>query len=440
MKKKVKLVRGKLFDFKEAANPFNLSENPRYIEDGLLVIEDGKILASGDYRLLIKTLPADLPVEDFSGCFILPGFVDAHVHSVQTKAIASDGGELLDWLQNHIFANERQFENAGYAYEHTRFFFRQLLKNGTTTAAIFPSVHPVSAEAVFEIASDLKMCIIAGKTMMDRNAPDYLLESPQNAYDNSKALIEKWHQKGRLHYAVTPRFALTSSPEAFPMASSLLKEFDHLYLQTHISENETEIAVVKGISPVNHNYLNVYDSFGLLTDRTLLGHGIYLSEEELERIAEVGSTIVHCPSSNLFLGSGLFDFEKVIINKINLAVGSDVGAGTSFSMLSNLREAYKIAALRKRKLHPFQAFYFATLGGAKALKLDNEIGNFEPGKAADFVVLDPTRNDLLEYRLNDVGSIEETLFAIIILGNEQLVKATYVMGEAVYKANKNLGF
>jgi len=438
MKKKVKLVRGKLFDFKEAANPFNLSENPRYIEDGLLVIEDGKILASGDYRLLIKTLPADLPVEDFSGCFILPGFVDAHVHSVQTKAIASDGGELLDWLQNHIFANERQFENVDYAYEHTRFFFRQLLKNGTTTAAIFPSVHPISAEALFEIVSELKMCIITGKTMMDRNAPDYLLESPQNAYENSKALIEKWHQKGRLHYAVTPRFALTSSPESFTLASALLKEFDKLYLQTHISENETEIAVVKGIFPVNHNYLNVYDSFGLLTDRTLLGHGIYLSEEELDRIAEVGSTIVHCPSSNLFLGSGLFDFEKVIINKINIAVGSDVGAGTSFSMLSNLREAYKIAALRKRKLHPFQAFYFATLGGAKALKLDNEIGNFEPGKAADFVVLDPSRNDLLEYRLKDVGSIEETLFAIIILGNEQLVKATYVMGEAIYKTEVDL--
>jgi guanine deaminase len=284
------------------------------------------------------------------------------------------------------------------------------------------------------------MCIITGKTMMDRNAPDYLLESPQNAYDNSKKLIQKWHQKDRLHYAVTPRFALTSSPESFTLAAALLKEFDKLYLQTHISENETEIAVVKGIFPVNHNYLNVYDSFGLLTDRTLLGHGIYLSEEELDRIAEVGSTIVHCPSSNLFLGSGLFDFEKVIINKINLAVGSDVGAGTSFSMLSNLREAYKIAALRKRKLHPFQAFYFATLGGAKALKLDNEIGNFEPGKAADFVVLDPSKNDLLEYRLKDVKSIEEMLFAIIILGNEQLVKATYVMGEAVYKANKNLGF
>ncbi len=434
MKKKIKLVRGRLFDFKKAANPFNLDENARYFDDGLLVIEDGKIAAAGDYSLLIKTMPEDLPVEDFSNCYILPGFVDAHVHSVQTMAIASDGGELLDWLRNHIFANERQFENAGYAYEHTRFFFHQLLKNGTTTASIFPSVHPISAEAVFEIASELKMCIIAGKTMMDRNAPEYLLESPQKAYDNSKILIEKWHKKYRLHYAVTPRFALTSSPEAFRMASSLLKEFEHLYLQTHISENETEVMMVKGIFPVNHNYLNVYDSFGLLTDRTLLGHGIYLSEEELQRIAEVGSAIVHCPSSNLFLGSGLFDFEKVINHKINLAMGSDVGAGTRFSMLTNLREAYKIAALRKRKLHPYQAIYFATLGGARALKLDGEIGSFEPGKAADFVVLDPSKNDLLAYRLKEVESIEETLFALIILGSEQLVKATFVMGLAVYQS------
>lgn len=432
----MKLVRGKFFDFKNQANPFNLSENARYFEDGLLVIEDGKIFAAGDYSQLIKTLPANLPIEDFGDCYILPGFVDAHVHSVQTKAIASDGGELLDWLQNHIFANERQFENAGYAYEHTRFFFHQLLKNGTTTAAIFPSVHPVSAEAVFEIASELKMCIIAGKTMMDRNAPEYLLESTQKAYDNSKALIEKWHHKDRLHYAVTPRFAVTSSPEAFKMASALLKEYDKLYLQTHISENETEVIMVKGIFPVNHNYLNVYDSFGLLTDRTLLGHGIYLSDEELERIAEVGSAIVHCPSSNLFLGSGLFDFQKVINYQINLAVGSDVGAGTSFSMLANMEDAYKIAALHKRKLHPFQAVYFATLGGARALRLENEIGNFDTGKAADFVVLDPSKNDLLAYRIQDAKTIEESLFALIILGNEQLVKTTYVLGEPVYKAEE----
>jgi guanine deaminase len=254
------------------------------------------------------------------------------------------------------------------------------------------------------------------------------------AYDNSKALIEKWHLKRRLHYAVTPRFAVTSSPEAFTIASTLLKEFDQLYLQTHISENETEVSMVKGIFPVNHNYLNVYDSFGLLTDRTLLGHGIYLSDEELDRIAEIGAAIIHCPSSNLFLGSGLFDFEKVIHHKINLAVGSDVGAGTSFSMLENMQEAYKIAALKKHKLHPFQAIYFCTLGGALALKLDNEIGNFDTGKIADFVVLDPSKNDLLDYRLKDVESVEETLFALIILGNNQLVKATYVMGEEVYKS------
>jgi guanine deaminase len=220
------------------------------------------------------------------------------------------------------------------------------------------------------------------------------------------------------------------------MASALLKEFDKLYLQTHISENETEVIMVKGIFPVNHNYLNVYDSFGLLTDRTLLGHGIYLSDEELERIAEVGSSIVHCPSSNLFLGSGLFDFQKVINYQINLAIGSDVGAGTSFSMLANLEDAYKIAALHKRKLQPFQAIYFATLGGARALRLENEIGNFDSGKAADFVVLDPSKNDLLAYRIQDAETIEETLFALIILGNDRLVKATFVMGEAVYKAGK----
>ena len=433
MKQGIKAVRGQIFDFGQDADVSNLKDHYRFFRDGLLVLKEGKVLACGDFVQMKKKFTEIDKIEDHSGCFIFPGFIDVHVHSVQTKAIASYGSQLLEWLEKYIFPNERQFEDPEFAFEHTGFFIDQLLKNGTTTAAVFPSVHPASAEAVFEISKRNNMRMICGNTWMDRNAPDFLCRSVEQSYDDSMALIEKWHQKHRLHFAVTPRFALTSSPEALEAAEALLNEYPELYLQTHIAENKTEVEQVNNVHKSNHNYLNIYDSYGLLNEHTLLGHGIYLSGAELNRIAETGASIVHCPTSNLFLGSGLLDYKKVLGHGIKLAVGSDVGAGTSFSMLQNLHDAYKISSLAGNPMDPLQAIYFITLGGAKALNLDDKIGNFDVGKEADFVVIDPAKNDLLNYRISNAESIEDILFPLIILGDDRIVKSVYLMGEVYHE-------
>jgi guanine deaminase len=429
MEKVIKAIRGKIFDFGQDASELNLKEKFRFFENGMLVVEAGKIVACDDYVQLKLRFPELDKIEDRRDCYIFPGFIDAHVHSVQTKAIASYGSQLLDWLEKYIFPNEKEFEDPEYTFQQTEFFFDQLLKNGTTTAAIFPSIHPASAEAVFEIGKQKNMRLICGNTWMNQNAPDFLCRSVQQSYDDSVVLIEKWHQNYRLHFAVTPRFALTSSPEALEVAKTLLNNYPDLYLQTHIAETKEEIKQVSKLHSANHNYLNIYDSYGLLTERTLLGHGIYLSDEELRRVAETGASIVHCPSSNLFLGSGLLNYQKLISKGIKMALGSDIGAGTSFSMLQNLHDAYKISSLQGIPMDPLQAFYFITLGGAKSLNLDDKIGNFDVGKEADFVVIDPSKNDLLNYRITNAASIEDVLFSLIILGDERIIDGVYLMGE-----------
>ncbi len=442
----LKGFRGRIFDFDKSADVDDLKNGFRYVENGLLVTDNGFVVEAGSYPDL-KSRYADLQIDDYGDCFIFPGFIDAHVHSVQTKAIASHGNQLLDWLEKYVFPNEKHFSDLDYALEHTKIFFNELLRNGTTTALIYPSVHDASVEAVFQIAHRLNMRIITGKTWMDRNAPDYLLEAPQVSYDASKQLIENWHGKRRCSYAITPRYAITSSPESLKMAAALLKERPDLYIQTHISENRREVETVNYSYSAHKGYLDVYDSYGLLNDRTLLGHGIYLTAAECDRIAECGASVVHCPSSNLFLGSGLFDYQKILNHKVHIAIGSDVGGGTSFSMLRNLHDAYKISALVANNRHyekrddffttlsPLEAFYFITLGGARALKADDKIGNFDPGKEADFVVINPKKNSLLNYRLHDIDSIEEILFAIMMLGDEQIIEATFLMAEQKFPAS-----
>ncbi len=437
----VKGFRGRLFDFRSDSDISDLGNGFRFFEDGLLVVENGKVIAAGDYTQIIKQINQEIEVESFGKSFIFPGFVDAHVHSVQTKAISSHGNQLLDWLETYVFTNESKFSVPEYADHHTRFFFDQLLKNGTTTAAIYPAVFDESVDAVFKIAHELNMRVIAGKTWMDRNAPQNLIEKPHQSYESTSIQIEKWHEKGRSHYAITPRYAITSSSESLELAASLLKEHPRLYVQTHISENKQEIEVVNNHYNHHKGYLDVYDSHGLLTPRTLLGHGIYLTDPELQRIAAAGAAIVHCPTSNLFLGSGLFDYHKVLNHKIALAIGSDVGGGTSFSMLRNLHDAYKISALKNNlrenhnghftTLDPLEAFYLLTLGGTRSLSLDQYIGNFDKGKEADFVVIDPTMSQLLNYRIEGADSLEEVLFALMMMGDEQIVQATFVFGEKV---------
>lgn len=440
----LKGFRGRIFYFDINADVFHLEKGYHYLEDGLLLVKDGKVVRVGSYDELSGEVTQKYECIEFGNSFIFPGFIDAHVHSVQTKSIVSYGNQLLQWLQTYIFPNEKKFDNTEYAREHTRFFFQQLLKNGTTTAVIYPAVFDASVEAVFETAQLLNMRIISGKTWMDRNAPDYLIEKPEKSLKSVSGQIEKWHRKGRAHYSITPRYAITSSPDSLKVAASLLRTYEGLYIQTHISENMQEVAMVNHSYNDHKGYLDVYDSYGLLTPHTLLGHGIYLSSGELNRIAQAGASIVHCPTSNLFLGSGLFDFHKTIEHGVKLAIGSDVGGGTSFSMLSNLHDAYKISALKNNlncenssfntfaTMNALEAFYFITLGGARALHLENRIGSFLQGNEADFVVIDPSKNQLLSYRLDGADTIEEMLFVILMLGNEQIVKATYLMGEEAY--------
>jgi guanine deaminase len=404
-----------------------------YFADGLMLVEDGRIVALGNAEDLLATLADDVEVVTYDDALITAGFIDTHIHLPQTGMIGSYGEQLLDWLNTYVFPCEKQFEDPEHSAQVADIFLKELLRNGTTTALVFGSRHKESVEALFSAAEKLNLRLIAGKVMMDRNAPDYLVDTAQSSYDDSKALIERWHGKGRLHYAVTPRFAPTSTPEQMTLAGQLLTEYPDLYLQTHISENLKEIEWVKALFPERKNYLDVYDHFNLLGERSVFAHGVHLCDEECERLAETGSAIAFCPTSNLFLGSGLFDLPMAERHKVNVGLGTDVGAGTSFSLLHTLNEAYKVMQLQGARLSPFKSLYLATLGGARALRLEDKIGNLQPGSEADFVVLDFNATPLLSYRMKQATSIEEQLFVLMTLGDDRTVSETYSAGVLVHK-------
>ena len=427
----IKAYKGNIFHFSDDADAENCNTKYQFIENGIMVIEDGLIKSIGPSNEIIKTLAKETEILDYKDSLIVPGFVDAHIHSVQTESIASYGEQLLDWLNEYIFPTERKFSDRNYAEKATKFFLRELLRNGTTTAAIFPSVHAVSTDVLFEISHKINMRLIAGKTMMDRNSVEADFDTPETAYSESKLLIEKWHGKGRLSYAITPRFAPTSSEEQLNVASSLKKEFPGIYVQTHLAENKKETEYVKTLFPWSKSYLEVYDHFDLLGDRSLFAHSIHLTDNEYKRIAETNSVVVHCPTSNLFLGSGLFDFKKANEFNLRMALGSDVGAGTSFSMFKTADEAYKVAALQSEKLSPLKLYYLLTLGGAKALSLSDKIGNFSIGKEADFNIINLNCTPLLEYRIKTAKTLEEKLFALMILGDDRAISETYVFGKSM---------
>ncbi|WP_313089007.1 guanine deaminase [Stutzerimonas nitrititolerans] len=404
-----------------------------YFEDGLLVVEDGKVVRNGHAADLLSTLPAGTEVIEYKDALITPGFIDTHIHYPQTGMIASYGEQLLDWLDTYTFPTERAFSDKTHAGEVAQVFLRELLRNGTTTALVFGSVHKESVDAFFEQAHKLDLRMIAGKVLMDRNAPDYLTDTAESGYADSKELIERWHGKGRLHYAVTPRFAPTSTPEQLALAGKLFQEYPDLYMHTHLSENRKEIEWVRELFPERKGYLDVYDHHGLIGARSVFAHGVHLCDDECRRLGETGSAVAFCPTSNLFLGSGLFDLEKVEGFGVRVGLGTDVGAGTSFSQLQSLNEAYKVMQLQGKKLDPFKSLYLATLGGARALYLDDRIGSLQPGKDADFVVLDYKATPLIEYRLSQARSLEERLFALMILGDDRAVKETYAAGVSVHR-------
>jgi guanine deaminase len=399
--------------------------------DGLVICRDGVIDAVGPYAAMKAALPADTTLADHSGCLIAPGFIDTHIHYVQTGMIGAQGRQLLEWLETYTYVAEQAFADEAVARETARVFCDELLRNGTTTALVFCSVHAGSVDALFEQAQTRNLRLIAGKVLMDRNAPVALLDTAQSGYDQSKALIGKWHGRGRALYAITPRFAGSSTPEQLDMAGALWREHPEVLMQTHIAETLDEVAWMKELYPQRRDYLDVYAHYGLIGRRAVLAHGVHLDESEFERCHASGTALAHCPTSNLFLGSGLFRLRDARDPRrpVHVGLGTDIGAGTSFSLLATMGEAYKVAQLQSRPIDAIEAFYLATLGGARAVALDDRIGTLAPGREADMVVLDPNATPLLAFRNHRSRSIAETLAVLATLGDDRAVRATYVAGK-----------
>jgi len=404
----------------------------RHHADGVLVVRDGKVAAAGAAEAVLPTLPPGAKVTDYRGKLIMPGFVDTHVHYAQTDIIASCGAQLLDWLERYTFPAEARFADPVHAAEVADFFVRELLGNGTTTAMVFATSHPVSVDAIFAAAHARSMRLVAGKVLMDRNVPASVRDTAEGGFDDSRALIARWHGRGRLSYAVTPRFAPTSTERQLALCGRLLDEHPGVFLQSHVAENRGEVAWVAELFPWSRSYLDVYDHFGLLRERAVYAHCIHLDAPDRRRMAETGAAMSFCPTSNLFLGSGLFDLKAAADSGVRVGLGTDVGGGTSFSMLRTLDEAYKVTQMAGQTLSPLSAFYLATLGGAASLRLDDRIGNLETGKEADFIVLDLAATPLLARRIERTGTLAEKLFALMILGDDRAVHATYLLGRLAH--------
>lgn len=409
-------------------DPDESSDAWEYIEDGLLILKLGLVTALGKAEDWFDFLPDGVEFHDFTSKLIMPGFIDTHTHYPQTDIIASHGAELLEWLKKYTFPTEAKFSDINVANASAEFFCDELLRNGTTTSGVFSTIHPESVDAIFNAAGKRNMRLISGKVMMDRNAPELLCDTAQSSYEDSLQLIQKWHGNGRALYAVTPRFAPTSTPAQLRMAGKLLRQHEGLYLQTHVAENVDEVAWVSELFPDRRSYLDVYEHFGLLGKRSIYAHCIHLNQTDRERMADSGAAIAFCPTSNLFLGSGLFDLDQAQANNIRVGVATDVGGGTSFSILQTLNEAYKVSQMSGQTLTSMKAFYLATLGGAKSLYLDHTLGNFEVGKEADFVVLDLNATALMKRRMAMSDSIQDKLFALMMLGDDRSIHATFVMG------------
>jgi len=413
----------------DAADPAGAYE---YLADGGLVVRDGRVAETGPAADVLARLPPGTALTDYTGKLLVPGFVDTHIHYPQTDMIGSYGKQLLEWLDTHTFPTERRFADPAHAAEVAEFFLGELLRNGTTTALVLGTVHASSVDAFFAAAERRGMRMAAGKVLMDRNCPADLRDTADTGYAESRALIERWHGRGRLAYAITPRFAPTSSPAQLARAAELAAEFPDTYVHSHLAENRDEVDWVRQLFPKARSYLDVYARHELVRTRSVFAHCIWLDDEDRALMARHGGAAAFCPTSNLFLGSGLFDLARARSAGMHVGVGTDVGAGTSFSMLHTLAEGYKVAQLSGQTLSPWRALYLATLGGAQALDLAGTVGNFAPGAEADFVVLDPAATPIMRRRMDHVRSLAEKLFALIVLGDDRSVAATYVMGERAH--------
>lgn len=427
------LIRGRTLTFHRRPVDDQDTEAYAFESDGALFIEDGKIISRGTFDALKAAHPR-ARIIDHGGKLILPGFIDPHIHYTQMQVVGSYAGSLLEWLNGFTFIEEQRFADAAHAQRIADCFLDELIRHGTTTALAFCSVHPGSADALFAAAAKRNMAMAGGKVMMDRNAPAALCDSAKTSYDDSKALIERWHGKARATYAITPRFAITSTSDQLEAAGALAREHPTCLIQSHLSENHGEIDEVRRLFPDEHDYTAVYERFGLLTDRALFGHCIHLSAREMAAMAEAGSVAVSCPTSNLFLGSGLFARHALAQAGVRIAHATDIGGGTSFSMLATMDEAYKIAQLQGDRVHPLQSFHAITRGNAQALSMVDKIGTLDIGSDADLVVLDANATPAAALKMERVESLADELFLLQTLADSRHVVETYVGGVAMKSA------
>ncbi|WP_433989594.1 Guanine deaminase (plasmid) [Pseudoseohaeicola sp. NH-UV-7] len=412
------------------ADPFAVpvAQAARINTDGGVLLRDGQIEQVGDGETLRAQNP-QVPVTDYGDKLILAGFVDAHVHYPQTAMIASWGKRLIDWLNSYTFPEEMRFADADYAAEIAARYLDITTSYGTTTMCSFGTIHPTSVDAFFEEALRRGQRVITGKTCMDRNAPDGLRDTPQSAYDDSKALLEKWHGMGRLSYAITPRFSPTSTPEQMDAVGALWAEHPDCLMQTHLSEQVDEIAWVKELYPQARDYLDTYEAHGLLGGKGLYGHAIHLEQREKDRLREVGGALVHCPTSNTFIGSGLFDMAGLKAGGQRVGLATDTGGGSSFSMLRTMAAAYEIGQLRGTPLHAGQLIWLATAGSAAALHMDHQIGNLVAGNEADIIVLDLHATPAIAQRAARADDLWEALFPTIMMGDDRSIADVWIGGK-----------
>ena len=424
-----RVIRGRILSFTDDPAAVGSSAHS-VVDDGAVLVAGGLIEAVGEARDILARAPRGARVDDHAGCIVTAGFIDAHIHYPQTQVIGSYGVQLLDWLNNYTFVEEQKFADPAHCARIAEFFLDELTRCGTTTAMVYCTVHPQSVDGFFATAEKRGARMIAGKVMMDRDAPEALMDTGLRGYDESKALIERWSNRGRLGYAITPRFAVTSTQAQLEAAGALAREFPQCYVQTHADENKAEIARVAALFPEARSYIDVYARAGLTGPRSVFGHCIHLQDGEVAELAASRSVAAFCPTSNLFLGSGLFDEARLARAGVRIALATDVGGGTSYSMLRTAAEGYKVLQLNGQSWPALQAFYRMTLGNARALSLDDRIGSIEAGKEADLVALDLSATPALAHRMEAAGGdLEAELFALITMGDDRVVRQTYIAGE-----------
>ncbi len=397
--------------------------------EGGVLIRDGVIVEVGSGSALQTAHPKAQVTRYDTDHLICPGFIDAHVHYPQTAIIASWGKRLIDWLNDYTFPEEMRLSDPAYAAKIASRYLDLTLAHGTTTVASYCTIHTHSADALFEAAAQRGQRIVAGKTCMDRNAPDGLRDTVQSAYDDSKALIAKWHERGRASYAITPRFSPTSTPEQLDALGQLWAEHPTCLMQTHLSEQTDEIAWVRGLYPQARDYLDTYEAHGLLGARGLYGHAIHLEAREIDQLSETGAALVHCPTSNTFIGSGLFDMKGLTARQIPVGLATDTGGGSSFSMLRTMAAAYEIGQLRHNPLHAAQLIWLATAGSARSLHLQDKIGTLAPNREADLTILNLASTPAIAQRAAEAQDHWDSLFATLMMGDDRAIADVWVNGK-----------